>query len=101
MSKFKSLDTLYDGMSEERKAKIQAKTNEMKATIELAKLRKSMQVTQAEMAKRIDTSQANISKLESSDNVQLATLINYTNALGVKLSMQATMPDGKQVDLIS
>jgi predicted transcriptional regulator/DNA-binding XRE family transcriptional regulator len=55
----------------------------------LKRIRESCGLTQAQLARRLDVKQAAISKIEKRDDLQLATVRKYVEALGAKLNIDA------------
>lgn len=65
----------------------------IKAEMELAELRASLNVTQQELAATLDVTQGNVSRIERRDDVYLSTLSSYLAALGGRLEVSAIFPD--------
>jgi DNA-binding XRE family transcriptional regulator len=63
--------------------------------VALHDLRKAQKVTQRELAKRLGVSQNRISKIEKGqfDNTQIGTIRKYIEALGGKITLDATFGD--------
>ena len=63
--------------------------------VTLHDLRKAQKVTQRELAKRIGVSQNRISKIEKGqfENTQIGTVRKYIEALGGKITLDATFGD--------
>ena len=63
--------------------------------VALQDLRKAQKVTQRELAKRLGVSQNRISKIEKGqfDNTQIGTIRKYIEALGGKITLDATFGD--------
>lgn len=76
-----------------------AKTVAMLAEMSLAETRKAMGVNQVTLAKELGVAQANISQIESRPDALISTLAQYIEALGGKLEINATFPDGKKVQI--
>jgi len=65
----------------------------------LRELRKARGLTQEKMAEILEIAQENISRLEGRGDVKLSSLAAYVQALGGKLELRATFPDGSSVSL--
>ena len=86
--------------SPERQARIHERARELlleEAT--LRELRKARGLTQEKMAETLEIAQENISRLEGRGDVKLSSLAAYVQALGGKLELRATFPDGSSVPL--
>ena len=86
--------------SPERQARIHERAREIlleEAT--LRELRKARGLTQEKMAEILEIAQENISRLEGRGDVKLSSLAAYVQALGGKLELRATFPDGSSVPL--
>lgn len=69
------------------------------ATSRLTRLRESIHLTQQQVAVKMAVKQAAISQIEGRDDLRLSTLMRYVTALGGRLSIRVTMPDGAEHDL--
>ena len=90
----KPFDTLRKKMSPEaveRSAKIARGMNE---EIRLAELRLALGVSQKELASLLKRKQAAISRLERRSDIHVSTLREFIAALGGRLELIATFPDG-------
>lgn len=89
----KPLKTLLDGMSEERKDRIQKMTEQLVNEVDLYELRKAKELTQQQLASELNQSQAAISKLENQSDMYISTLRRFLSALGADLKIIAQFPD--------
>jgi transcriptional regulator with XRE-family HTH domain len=67
--------------------------------IGLAELRQIAGLTQSELADRLGIKQANVSKAENREDLQLGTLRRIVEALGYRLSVRASKPDGTRYEI--
>lgn len=95
-----TLDKLLAKQSPEALAKIEARAEEIRREITLAKIREELNLSQKELAQSLGVSQPSIAKLENVDNdPKLSTLKRYIKALGGELSIDVTLPNGKRIGL--
>ncbi|MBQ4793335.1 helix-turn-helix domain-containing protein [Pectobacterium versatile] len=86
--------------SPESRARIEARTAELRQEITLAKLREELNMSQTQLALALGVKQPSIVKMEKVDNdPKLSTLKRYVTALGGKLTLDVTLPDGKRIAL--
>ncbi|GKW24743.1 helix-turn-helix domain-containing protein [Pectobacterium versatile] len=86
--------------SPESRARIEARTAEIRQEITLAKLREELNMSQTQLALALGVKQPSIVKMEKVDNdPKLSTLKRYVTALGGKLTLDVTLPDGKRIAL--
>lgn len=66
----------------------------------LALLREELELSQVEIAKRLGITQPSVANLEKRGNeVKIASLKRYVEAMGGKLSINVELPDGKQIGI--
>lgn len=66
----------------------------------LALLREELELSQVEIAKRLGISQPSVANLEKRGNeVKIASLKRYVEAMGGKLSINVELPNGKQIGI--
>lgn len=95
-----TLDKLLEKQSAEALAKIEARAEEIRREITLAKIREELNLSQTELAQSLGISQPSIAKLENVDNdPKLSTLKRYIKALDGELSIDVTLPNGKRIGL--
>jgi DNA-binding transcriptional regulator YiaG len=100
MTKGKILQSIWDNLSEERKQRIQARTQELeKEYLTLQELRKAVGLTQAEIARSLEMPQSNVSRLERESDMLLSTLRNYIDAIGGNLVISVELPNKPPVRL--
>ena len=86
--------------SPESRARIEARTAEIRQEITLAKLREELNMSQTQLALALGVKQPSIVKMEKVENdPKLSTLKRYVTALGGKLTLDVTLPDGKCIAL--
>ena len=98
MSGHRSFDELR-AHSPERRARIAAYEQAMRATMRLGQLRTARGVTQQQLAERMAVSQEFVSKLERSGDPRLSSIARYVTATGGKLRVVIEFPDHDPVDL--
>ncbi|MFJ5458403.1 helix-turn-helix domain-containing protein [Pectobacterium sp. CHL-2024] len=86
--------------SPESRARIEARTADIRQEITLAKLREELNMSQTQLALALGVKQPSIVKMERVENdPKLSTLKRYVTALGGKLTLDVTLPDGKRIAL--
>ncbi|MEO0378476.1 MAG: XRE family transcriptional regulator [Cyanobacteria bacterium P01_A01_bin.17] len=94
MSEGPVLQEIWDSLPEERRARIQARTNELEAEyLTLQELRKIAGLTQANLSEDLQMPQSNVSRLEKSADMLLSTLRSYVEAVGGRLNLTVELPD--------
>lgn len=84
----------------ESRARIEARTAEIRQEITLAKLREELDVSQTQLAAALGVKQPSVVKMEKVENdPKLSTLKRYVAALGGDLALDVTLPDGKRIAL--
>ncbi len=100
MTKGKNLQSIWDNLPEERKQKIQARTDELEIEyLTLQELRKAAGLTQAEISRSLNMPQSNVSRLERESDMLLSTLRNYIDAIGGNLTISVELPNKPPVCL--
>jgi len=87
--------TLREKMSPERQARIRKRTEELLAELPLQELRQARALSQQELAEVLGLNQATVSKLERRTDMYLSSLRRFVEAMGGKLEISASFPDGK------
>jgi predicted transcriptional regulator len=90
--KFKEL---LDDMPPERRARIKARANGLRAEMALDELREARRLTQEQLAERLHVRQPAIAKIERRADMYLSTLRGVINAMGGEMEILAVFPDGK------
>lgn len=90
----KSFNLLRSKLSEERKAKIDKRVEELIKTMPLAELRQARQFTQEQLAHSMKIKQASVSKMEGQTDMYISTLRKYIKAMGGDLEIIAKFPEG-------
>ncbi|MDF5725405.1 MAG: XRE family transcriptional regulator [Rhizonema sp. PD37] len=100
MTKGEILQSIWDKLPEERKQRIQARTEELEAEyLTLQELRLATGLTQAEISRSLQMPQSNVSLLERESDMLLSTLRNYINAMGGNLIISVELPNQPPVRL--
>jgi len=94
MAKGQVLNSVWDSLSDERKARIQAHTDILETEyLSLQELRKTAGLTQARVSEGLNMPQSNVSRLEQSSDMLLSTLRGYIEAIGGKLNITVDLPN--------
>lgn len=100
MTKGKILQDIWDKLPDERKERIQARTEELEVEyLTLQELRKAAGLTQAEISRNLEMPQSNVSRLERESDMLLSTLQNYIAAMGGSLIITVELPNKPPVRL--
>lgn len=81
-------------MSAEARARSEAKANKMIEEMPLDELRVARDLTQERLAKALHVKQSAISRLERRTDMYVSTLDGMIRAMGGKLDILATFPEG-------
>ena len=96
----KNLKDVMNTLPAERRAKIEARADELIAEeMTLRDLRKAQDLTQERMAELLGVGQDNISRLEGRADMLLSTLRSYVTAMGGSLDLIVRFPDRPAVSL--
>ena len=90
----KPFRNLTDGMSPERKKKIELQANELIREMEIGELRKALKITQEELAVALKMKQSSISRIEHQSDMFISTLRSILSAMGASLKIVASFPEG-------
>ncbi|MYJ96197.1 MAG: helix-turn-helix transcriptional regulator [Proteobacteria bacterium] len=90
-NKFQSL---REGISQERRDRIDAMTREMLAEMPMHALRDALRFTQQQLAEELGVKQAAISKMERRPDHLVSTLRRFIEAMGADLDLKAHFPTG-------
>lgn len=91
----KTLEQLIAERSPESQARIQAMTEELILETGLSMLREELDLSQQNLAAALGISQPAVAQIEQRGNeIRLATLKRYIEAMGGKLSLFVEMPTG-------
>jgi len=94
MTKGKILQNIWDNLPDDRKERIQARTEELEVeNLTLQELRKAAGLTQAEISRNLEMPQSNVSRLERESDMLLSTLQNYIAAMGGSLIITVELPN--------
>ena len=81
-------------MAPEAIARSKARVQAMIAAMPLQELRRARELSQAQLARALETTQPEVSKIESRTDMYVSTLRSYIEAMGGKLEIVASFPDG-------
>lgn len=90
----KPFRNLTDGMSPERKKKIELQADELIREMEIGELRKALKITQEELAIALKMKQSSISRIEHQSDMFISTLRSILSAMGASLKIVASFPEG-------
>ena len=87
-------DELRKGMSPGAQARARSLADKMLEEMPLHELRLARQKTQTQLARVLDVQQAAVSRIERRADMYISTLRSYIEAMGGRLEIVATFPDG-------
>ncbi|EKT7908714.1 XRE family transcriptional regulator [Escherichia coli] len=94
----RTLDEVIASRSPESQARIKEMADEMILEVGLQLMREELQLSQKQVAEAMGISQPAVTKLEQRGNdLKLATLKRYVEAMGGKLSLDVELPTGKRI----
>jgi hypothetical protein len=91
----KKFSELRAKMSSEHRERAAQRTKAMLAELPLQEVRHARALTQATLAETMECGQDEISKLERRADMLVSTLRRYIEAMGGRLEIVATFPDGE------
>jgi transcriptional regulator with XRE-family HTH domain len=90
----KPFKILRDKMSPEARRRSKEMADEIRREIRLTELRSALGVSQEELAQLMKKKQAAISRFERRSDMHISTLREFISALGGRLQVIASFPDG-------
>ncbi|EOJ8953109.1 helix-turn-helix domain-containing protein [Escherichia coli] len=94
----RTLDEVIASRSPESQERIKEMADEMILEVGLQMMREELQLSQKQVAEAMGISQPAVTKLEQRGNdLKLATLKRYVEAMGGKLSLDVELPTGKRI----
>lgn len=94
----RTLGEVIASRSPESQARIKEMADEMILEVGLQMMREELQLSQKQVAEAMGISQPAVTKLEQRGNdLKLATLKRYVEAMGGKLSLDVELPTGKRI----
>ena len=94
----RTLDDVIAARSPESQTRIKEMFDEMILEVGLQMMREELQLSQKYVAEMMGVSQPAITQLEQRGNdLKLATLKRYIEAMGGKLSLDVELPTGKRI----
>ncbi len=94
----RTLNDAIAARSPESQARIKEMSDEMILEVGLQMMREELQLSQKYVAEMMGVSQPAITQLEQRGNdLKLATLKRYIEAMGGKLSLDVELPTGKRI----
>lgn len=94
MSGGHSFDELTKDFSPERRARVDAKTAELRSAMLLHELRQARALTQKALGESLNVNQPAVAKLERRTDMYVSKLRAYIEAMGGELSIVARFPHG-------
>ena len=95
MSGHRPFTELTSIFSPKRKGRVAARVAELKAEMALAELRQARAQTQEDLARALKVNQPAVAKLEKRADMYVSNLRRYVEALGGKLEITASFPEGE------
>jgi transcriptional regulator with XRE-family HTH domain len=95
MSGHRPFKGLTSKFSAKRKARVSARVAELKNEMALAELRQAREQTQEDLARALKVNQPAVAKLEKRADMYVSNLRRYVEALGGKLEITASFPEGE------
>lgn len=86
---------LLASLPEERRRRIDARTEELLADLALQELRQARSLSQEELGRVLEINQASVSKLERRTDMYISTLRRVVEAMGGELEITARFPEGR------
>jgi transcriptional regulator with XRE-family HTH domain len=86
-------------MSEDRRALVYKRAQEIREEINLRELRRLRKLTQARLSKKLKIGQEGVSRIEKRTDLYLSTLRSFVEAVGGTLSLIVEFPDQTAVML--
>lgn len=93
----KSFSKRKEGMSPERRDKIEERAQAMLISMALQELRQTRHLTQQDLANILKVNQAALSKMENQTDMRVSTLRKLLSAMGGTLKIIAEFPEGEIV----
>ena len=97
----RKFNRLRETMSQERRARNEARALALLVAMDLNELRRARQVTQEELADRLQVAQSNVSRLERRKDMLVSSLRELVEALGGELHLVAVFPGEGAVRIFS
>jgi DNA-binding XRE family transcriptional regulator len=94
-----TLETILNEMSEERRADIYLRAQEIREELNLRELRRQRRLTQARLSKKLKIGQEGVSRIERRKDMNVSTLRNYVEGVGGELWIEVRFPDQPPVVL--
>ena len=90
----KAFKTLKERMTPEARERAEKLTAQLNSEIRLSELRNALGISQDELGQLLKRKQAAISRLERRSDMHVSTLREFIKALGGRLELIASFPDG-------
>ncbi len=86
---------LLASLPEERRRRIEERTEELLADLALQELRQARSLSQEELGRALNINQASVSKLERRTDMYISTLRRVVEAMGGELEITARFAEGR------
>lgn len=90
----KKFSELRDSLPADVRANARAKTDAFRLSMRLEEVRKARRMTQKTLAKNLGMTQPSLSKMEKQDDLHIRTLRKFVEAMGGRLDISVTFPEG-------
>ena len=94
-----TLEAILNEMSEERRADIYLRAQEIREELNLREVRRVRKLTQARLSKKLKIGQEGVSRIEKRSDLYLSTLRSYIEGVGGELTLMDKFPDRPPVIL--
>ncbi|MGB9409557.1 MAG: XRE family transcriptional regulator [Terracidiphilus sp.] len=94
-----TLETILNEMSEERRADIYQRAQEIREELNLREVRRARKLTQSRLSKKLKIGQEGVSRIERRKDMNVSTLRKYVEGVGGELRIEVRFPDQPPVVL--
>lgn len=95
-----TLDEMLAKRTPDSRKRIEARVKEIQRELTLVKIREELHISQTQLATSLGVKQPAIAKMERVDNdLKISTLKRYVDAIGGKLAIDITLPNGEKIAL--
>lgn len=88
-----SLEKMLAEESEESRARIRLRAEEIRQELNLREVRRLRKLTQARLSKKLKIGQEGVSRIEKRTDLYISTLRSYVEGVGGKLKLVVELPD--------
>jgi len=94
-----TLETILNEMSEERRADIYQRAQEIREELNLREVRRLRKLTQSRLSKKLKIGQEGVSRIERRKDMNVSTLRKYVEGVGGELRIEVRFPNQPPVVL--